>query len=597
MALHRVTHNFLGLYGRSTPRLAKICAIMLVGISIADSLGARLRWSGGRSFMGAQVATADEIRPVAQTKAAIIPIHDEITDVTVESVRRRIDSAKAAGVTLMVFELDTPGGLVTSSIAIADLIKTLNDAQPEIHTVAWVNPNAHSGGSIVAVAADEIIMARSSRMGDSQVIMGGPDGMQAVPEDLQAKAYSPVLTEFRASARLNGYDPVLCEAMVIPEREVWWLENTRTGEREFVFRDEKLRRMGEKEDQFPKKAKPSEANEGSDDADQKTKAKDAAAPAVPPVLIHSDAEVGEWKLVATYRDILRDVDVDVVQPVVRADELLEMSQSEAAAYGFCKAIVTTDEQLRQRYAISDVLRMQPTWSESLAFWLTSMYVRGFLMVLILLGAYVEFHTPGLGLPGLVALIALGIFVGAPYLTGLASVWEILLIVAGFVLIAVEVFVLPGFGIAGVSGAVLLLVGLVATFVPDEPGRFFPLFVPSLPGTINGLKVGLATVVGSLTTSMIGMFILSKYLPRLPVFNRIVAPNPTPSEVLVEDPYRGLARVGDRGETEGPLRPAGKARFGMMLVDVVTEGEFLEPHTSIEVIERRGNRVVVRLTRV
>jgi len=549
----------------------------------------------GVLLTGTSSAFAEEIRPVTKVKAVIIPIHGEITDVTADSVRRRIDDAKSAGATLMVFELDTPGGLVTSSIAIADQIKLLNDAQPEIHTVAWVNTNAHSGGSIVAVAADEIVMARSSRMGDSQVIMGGPDGMQAVPEDLQAKAYSPVLTEFRASARLNGYDPILCEAMVIPEREVWWLENTRTGEREFVFRDEKLRRMGEKEDRPTKKIKPAETDEAEGEAAAPDKSDEAEA-TVPPVLIHSDAQVGEWKLVATYRDVLRDVDVDVVQPVVRADELLEMSQSEATAYGFCKAIVTTDDQLRGRYTISEMVRLQPTWSEALAFWLTSMYVRGFLMVLILLGAYVEFHTPGVGLPGLVALIALGIFVGAPYLTGLASIWEIILIVMGFVLIAVEVFLLPGFGIAGVSGAVLLLVGLVATFVPDEPGRFFPLFVPSLPGTIYGLKVGLATVVGSLGTSLIGMFILSRYLPRLPVFNRIVAPNPTPSDVLVEDPYRGQARVGDRGETEGPLRPAGKARFGMMLVDVVTEGEFLESRTPIEVIERRGNRVVVRPAR-
>lgn len=540
-------------------------------------------------------APGDEIRPEStQSHAAVISIKGEITDVTVESVRRRIDEAKAAGVNRIVFELDTPGGLVTSSIAIADLIKTLNDARPEIHTVAWVNPNAHSGGSIVAVAADEIVMARSSRIGDSQVILGGPEGVQAVPEDLQAKAYSPVLTEFRASARLNGYDPVLCEAMVIPEREVWWLENTRTGEREFVFRDEKLRRMGEKEEKFTKK-KPAPKEEAGDEAEAE-QVEDEEPEEVSRTLIHSDAVVGEWKLVETYHDVLRDVPVDVVQPVERADELLEMSQSEAVAYGFCKAIVTTDEQLRERYAILQLNRMDPSWSEALAFWLTSMYVRGFLMVIILLGAYVEFHTPGLGLPGLVALIALGIFVGAPYLTGLANVWEILLIVAGMAFIAIEIFLLPGFGVAGISGAVMLLFGLVATFVPEEPGRYFPLFVPSLPGTMYGLKVGLTTVVGSLATSLIGMFILSKYLPSLPVFNRIVAPNPTPSEVQVEDPYRGLARVGDVGEAEGPLRPAGKARFGVMLVDVVTEGEFLDPHARVEVIERRGNRVVVRSVR-
>jgi len=69
-----------------------------------------------------------------------------------------------------------------------------------------------------------------------------------------------------------------------------------------------------------------------------------------------------------------------------------------------------------------------------------------------------------------------------------------------------------------------------------------------------------------------------------------------SQVAVEDPYRGMARVGDVGQAEGTLRPAGKARFGSVLVDVVTEGEYLEPNCMIEVIERRGNRVVVRAAR-
>ena len=93
-----------------------------------------------------------------------------------------------------------------------------------------------------------------------------------------------------------------------------------------------------------------------------------------------------------------------------------------------------------------------------------------------------------------------------------------------------------------------------------------------------------------------MMMLSRFLPRVPVFNKLVPANPTPSQVAVEDPYRGMARVGDIGQAEGTLRPAGKARFGSVLVDVVTEGEYLEPNCTIEVIERRGNRVVVRAAR-
>lgn len=543
---------------------------------------------------------ADESTSAASpgdTAAAILPITKQITNVTVESLKRRIEQAREQGAGIIIFELDTPGGLVTSSIAVADLIKNM----PDIKTVAWVNPNAHSGGTIIAVACDEIVMARSSRMGDSQVIMFGPGGAGAVPKELQPKAYTPVLAEFRASCRLNGYDQRLCEAFVLPDREVWWLENIKTGQREFVFRAEKEERLGEP----PKRTSKADASEDADAAEDSDTAGKADASKDTDIAKDSDTAVEpavgtaaatgepEWRLAKTYYDPLLEMDTDVLQPIVPDTQLLEMSAGEAQAYGFSKAIIADEAGLRERFSLSSIVRIVPTWSEALAFWLTSMYVRGFLLVIIMLGAYVEFHTPGVGVPGLVALICLAIFVGAPYLTGLANIWEILFLVIGFLLIALEIFVIPGFGVAGISGIVLVILALVATFVPDEPGRSFPFYLPSLPGTVYYLKTALLTVVLAMATSLIGMVMMSRYLPRLPLFSRLVPANPTPSEVQTEDVYRGLAHVGDVGEAAGPLRPAGKVHFGSILVDVVTQGEYLEPHTRVEIIERRGNRVVVR----
>jgi len=524
----------------------------------------------------------------SHTTGAIISLQGEINDILRDSLKRRIQEAKALGATIIVLDMDTPGGLVTSTIDINDIIISM----PEMEFIAWINPDAYSGGTAVALACDEIVMSRSSRMGDSQVIMGGPEGAQAVPEDLQPKAYTPVLHEFSRLARLRGYDENLCESFVLPDREVWWLENVETGERRFVFREEKLRLLNEEPDE--------EAVE-EDDEDNETAMNDAddGAPEVLLASAEEDAAVGDdtpWRLVETYEDQLLGVTIKAQQPVVRDDLLLQMSASEAMAYGFCKAVVTSESDLTARYGVSDWHRFDRSWSESFASWLTSVYVRGFLLIIIMLGAYVEFHTPGVGVAGLAALIALAIFVGAPYLAGLANVWEILLIVLGFVLIALELFVIPGFGLAGISGAVLLLIGLIATFVPGEPGKTTPFYIPSLPATISWMKTAVLTVASSMIASIIGMFMLSKYLPRIRVFDAIAPANPTPSEVTVEDPYRGAARIGDVGVAIGPLRPAGKARFGSMLVDVVTQGDYLDNNTQIEVIERRGNRVVVRAVR-
>lgn len=491
-------------------------------------------------------------------RGAILTLHDEITDISRDSLKRRIDQATDTGATTIILDMNTPGGLVTSSIEIADMLRNLEG----VRTVAWVNNTAHSGGALVACACDEIVMTRSSRIGDSQVIMGGPGGAAAIPKELEPKAYTPVIHDFRTSARRNGYSLVLAEAFVVPEREVWWVENTKTSEREFVFKDEKERRI-------PNPTPPTN---------------DASA---------ADPPKTDWTLVKTYYDVLLGKEVDARQPVDTDYELLQMSPSEAIAYGFAKAVVSEEAELRQRFNLTDTSRLAPLWSENLALWLTSMYVRGFLLMVIVLSAYVEFHTPGVGLAGLTALIALAIFVGAPYLAGLANAVEIILIVLGIGLIAVELFVIPGFGVLGFAGLGLVLVGLLATFVPEEPGRPFPLLFPSFPSTVEAIKVAIVTVVGAMTASIVGMIILSRYLPRMPLFNRLVPANPTPSQVNIDDPYMGAARVHDFGTTEGPLRPAGKARFGPIIVDVVTQGEYLETNTPVEVIERRGNRVVVR----
>jgi len=146
---------------------------------------------------------------------------------------------------------------------------------------------------------------------------------------------------------------------------------------------------------------------------------------------------------------------------------------------------------------------------------------------------------------------------------------------------------------GVLGVGLMAVGLLSSFVPSEPGTGNWPRWPTLPGTFTYMRHGLWAIAGGMTGSLIGMVFLARYMPKVPVAGRLIAPNPTREQIEVADPYEGLAQVGDVGRSEGPLRPAGKARFGAMLVDVVTEGEYVEKGLRVEVVERCGNRVVVR----
>jgi membrane-bound serine protease (ClpP class) len=507
-----------------------------------------------------QEPASDEAAP-ATRNGVIVPISAEITDVTFDSIKRRVEQAKEQGANVIIFEIDTPGGYVTSALKICDYIKNLHD----VRTVAWINTQAYSAGSMIAVACDEIVMARASVLGDCGVILGGPTGPQEVPEAIRAKAESPVLEQFRDSAVRNGYDVLLCESMVVKEYEVWWVENIKTGERRFVDTESMDKLLG---------------------TGEKTKILGVEVPS-----LISDEPA--WRLVESFEDPITNAETPVDQPVVKDTELLTMSQSRAYAFGFSKAIVTSANDLRGRYGLTgDMARVDFTWSEVLTRWLTSMPVRMFLLIVIFLGIYVEFNTPGVGVPGLVALIALGIFLAAPFLTGLASFWELLAIILGLILIGVEIFVIPGFGVAGISGIVLFLVGVLATFIPDEPGRF-PFQWPSFAPGLEGLKTGVQTLAASIMVSIAGMVLLSRYLSRVPYVGGIIADNPTPSDVLIRDPYDGVARVGDFGTVVGQLRPSGKARFGSKLVDVVSQGDLINEGEQVEVVERRGNRVVVR----
>jgi membrane-bound serine protease (ClpP class) len=520
---------------------------------------------GGALVTPAPSATPAPEAPArkAYGKAVIVPIHDEISDVTTESLKRRIDEARASGAKLLVLEMDTPGGLVSSALDICDLIKNTED----LYTVAWVNSQAYSAGSLISAACDEIVMSPASHLGDCGVILGGPTGASAVPEDLRPKAESPILEQFRDSAARHGYDPVLTEGFVVKERVIYWIENKFTGARRFVLEDEKKRLVT---DEAP--------------TAEETSPAESSGP-------------GAWKLVESFKDPVTGRDTPIAQPVKPATELLTLSQSRAYAFGFCKAIVRDVDDLKERYGlIGEVPRLSVNWAEKFTGYLTSMPVRMFLLVIVMLGVYVEFHTPGVILPGLVALIALGIFVGGPYMTGLANIWEILLVGAGIVLLAVEIFVLPGFGVAGILGIVCLLIGLLATFIPDNPSRPLPISWPSFEQGVQGLRTGIYTLAGGMSAGIAAMIVFAKLAPRVAWLQAMIPANPTAAVVTVEDPYAGYARVGDIGIVETTLRPAGKARFGPQLVDVVTEGDYIEPPADVEVTDRRGNRVVVRRAR-
>src|SRR5690606_15667467 len=136
--------------------------------------------------------------------------------------------------------------------------------------------------------------------------------------------------------------------------------------------------------------------------------------------------------------------------------------------------INTDEELATFFGAQNLARLNETWSERMVVFLTSTPVRGVLIVVFLIALFIEMTHPGLILPGTIAALALVVLIAPPFLNNMASWWEIAAILAGIACIAAEIFILPGFGVFGVLGIVLLFGGLLGTFTgsdglfPDSP---------------------------------------------------------------------------------------------------------------------------------
>ena len=219
-------------------------------------------------------------------------------------------------------------------------------------------------------------------------------------------------------------------------------------------------------------------------------------------------------------------------------------------------------------------------------------VVGILIMIALLGLYMEFSQPGLGLPGLVSVICFVLVIGSKYLTGMANWIEVAVLILGIILLLIEFLILPGFGIAGILGIVCMVGGLFGMLIRNAPDQ---LPWPETPYDVQTLKEGALGLGIGLVGFLCLAFVLSKYLGRIPVLNGLIL---VPGRGVSGESVQGCSikpevRVGDQGRVVSPLRPAGRVRINERIVDCVAQGQFIEKGQSIEVLEVHGNRTVVR----
>lgn len=472
--------------------------------------------------------------------AAVITVEGMIDDSTTRSLIKRFDQARSLGAKTVILKLNTPGGLVNAALDISRFLRR----QDDLHVIAYIEQQAYSAGTMIAVACDQIVMERDARIGNSAPIAIMPGaGVQSLGETERAKAESPILEDFRVSAELNGYDPYLVGSMVTVGRVVHWVEDA-NGHRRFVGPDQYKALLAE-----------------------------------------------GWKPVPGAPD-----------PVDDATKLLTVDSRLAEKLGLSKATVADLQTLVSQRNLTLVATLAPTRGERFIQWIDGPLVRTALLIGFIISLYIAVHTPGHGIAEASALTCLGLLVGVPMLTGYAQWYEIVAIVVGLGLIALELFVVPGFGAAGIVGLLLVFGGLLMTFVPKEPGRF-PLSLPSLAGTQTAMETGLYVVTAGLGISMLLSLWIRRFLPRLPYFNKLIlqtvaGAGGSGSTVVLGD-TEVWPPVGMKGTAVTDLRPAGSVKFvdesaGVeRLISVVSDSGYVTHGTPVVVKETAGNRVLVR----
>ncbi len=267
-----------------------------------------------------------------------------------------------------------------------------------------------------------------------------------------------------------------------------------------------------------------------------------------------------------------------IPDLVKEGELLTLSDSEALQYAISDATIATQEELVEAYFPgANVVEVVPTFPERLVKWLSSPYVASILLTIGIAGILIEVFTVGFGVFGAAGLLAFIGFFAGNYWAGYAGLGTILLFVAGLFLIVMEIFIIPGFGVAGVLGILSV---------------FGSIFLASPNAEYALIAIGI-----SLVASVLLVVFMVKNKKTRKVWSKLILSLKQENEQGYVAPDYGLQQyAGKKGVAITMLRPAGAGDFDGQRLDVVTQGEYIDIHSRIEVIKVEGTRVVVQQIR-
>ena len=279
------------------------------------------------------------------------------------------------------------------------------------------------------------------------------------------------------------------------------------------------------------------------------------------------------------------VDERIIIPgLVDSTQLVTLTSEEAVKYGIADTVLKNIDELYVYFKLANAEKIyqKSNWAEDVVRFLNNPITSSILIMIGIFGLIAEVKSPGWGVPGTMGILALALFFGSSYILQLASIIEILMFVVGLGLILLEVFVIPGFGVAGIGGIILVLASMFLAMLGSRP--FLDL---------NLVSLAVIKLTAGLVAALILIFLVVRYLPKSNIFKKFVLSEEEKAEAGYTSRSNLNEFLGMEGVSLTTLRPAGTAEINGKRVDVVTESEYIEHNKPVVVTAVEGMRVVVR----
>lgn len=489
------------------------------------------------------------IQPGEENRIGKITIDDRSSGITQSTwvyIKNALDYYKKNPPLFLILELNTPGGEVFISQKISDALKEM-DIQYNVPVVTVINNWAISAGAMLAYSTRYIAVVKDASMGAAEPVL--QDSSSGELKTASEKVNSALRSDFANRARFFDRDPNIAEAMV--DKDII-----------LVLRNGKILKL---------------------DSENQIRTQDPN----PDIII-----TPKGKLLTLNSEQLLEYGVaDIYLPPEKLT-LVSREESSLGKWPASKELLFEAPFFKSiPHATIDEYKMD--WKTLFFVFLTNPYVTSILFLGMMLGAYVEFNTPGFGLPGTVAIICLVLLAMSSFALEIADWFEVILLLLGLIIILIDLFLLPTFGLLGILGTVLFVAGLFGLLLPGIGSINFEYDTKTFNAAGEAFIHRLGWLMGTFLIGLTLIALLSRYItPSFRGFKRFILRGDEQVGYSSGLDPKLAPPLGTIGEVVVTLRPAGKVIIKDTLYDAMSTGRFIEKGLKVTVKRIEGSNLIV-----